>query len=557
MRLRVYDHSEVLAPLDRSAVVRVLRALVERWAADHDIVNFIGKTELEEFFNPSADDPEYRAMRAHMGKADGDDPSTLLAKLIRTPRQLRRVVRSAHGAWELLRGEVNPFEVLVVRALYELAPAVCEYCVERQDEFRALAIGRVGNGILSKKPEEWTTARRELLKRLDEVAKADSGMSDGADRSEALALVLWLWQVPEKAAGQGAAPARKQTIGQLSPTDYLSRIAEQRVRSTDLADQAILKVLGQWHGGHSDATIGGLTLPEALFADGRVGPKVEQFDRLVGASIYELASSYFQVVLRQPLAQAATSETPGFHSLWRIMLHGVASRPASWLEGEFDRAAPISLAFAHNLLHWWQHTSGRNTGHSGYIDLPVWQHAWATLERLFAADPAAYTAALDSTDPWTTWKLATGEGKSAATLEQQGVSVIWWADMLLSAARHDPNSVIPQLDLLLIAPGDHFPENPNPPMALRQDWLDKLYPTGAKRAELLAAIDRDVDFTAIADRSRTIVSGAHRFLVDYLRSMAGPGPASPPDVSGPLSASASSNPDIAQLPAELIIDLVV
>lgn len=557
MRLRVYDHSEVLAPLDRSAVVRVLRALVERWAADHDIVNFIGQTEVEEFFNPSADDPEYRAMRAHMGKADGDDPSTLLAKLIRTPRQLRRVVRSAHGAWELLRGEVNPFELLVVRALYELAPAVCEYCVERQDEFRALAQGRIGDGILSKKPEAWTNARGELLERLDQVAKADTGMSDSADCSGTVALVLWLWQVPEKAADQRSAPARKQTLCQLSPTDYLSRIAEQRVRSTDLADQAILKVLGQWQGGHSDATIGGRTLPEALFADERVGPKVEQFERFVGASIYELVSSYFQVVLRQPVAQVATSETPGFHSLWRIMLHGVASRPERWLEGEFDRASPISLGFAHNLLHWWQHTSGRNTGVGGYIDLPVWQHAWATLERLFAADPTAYVAALDPADPWTTWKLATGEGKTGSALEQKGVNISWWADMLLSAARHDPQTVIPQIDLLLVAPRDHSPENPNPPMALRQHWLHKLYPDANSRAALLAAIDREVDFMRIKADTRAMTASAHRFLVDYLRSLAGPGRNNSPDLSGSSPAGTASNLDAAQLPAELIVDFVI
>jgi hypothetical protein len=239
------------------------------------------------------------------------------------------------------------------------------------------------------------------------------------------------------------------------------------------------------------------------------------------------------------------------------MLHGIASRPEGWLEREFDRAAPISLGFAHDILHWWQHTSGRNTGVGGYIDLPVWQPAWATLERLFGADPTAYVAALDSEDPWTTWKLATGEGKSAVALEQQGVSVTWWADMLLNAAQQDQNAVIPQLDLLLVAPGDHFPENPNPPMALRQDWLDKLYPSGAKRAELLAAIDGDVDFTPIADRSRTIVAGAHRFLVDYLRSLAEPSLASPPDVIELPTAGASSDPNFAQLPAELVVDLVI
>lgn len=185
--------------------------------------------------------------------------------------------------------------------------------------------------------------RQQLLAEL-----AESGRYSASFLSSLNSIVGELfpqWRPDYSVNVQLARPGYFRSVAFPNVTDYLARIIAGD--SDDPSDQQVLSVLQ--NRGEPMSIIG------QKLADNRWGPKIEQFAVYIDReSLLVLATDSFGRILKLSGSDAGHESSETFFRLFRMFIGGQQpNRLVPWLCGEIEKALPMSLRFATDLLRFW------------------------------------------------------------------------------------------------------------------------------------------------------------------------------------------------------------
>jgi len=208
--------------------------------------------------------------------------AAILAELLRTPREVKSVLRETHAAWEGgLRGEINWYDLLRANAVKVAEPAVFEWILRDKDLFlrEQVAFG----------PQPADAAQQQakaLQQRLRAILVVDTEDRNGAVTGALKQLFPVFGQKINPQRWAGGEPRQWTQDIAATPANgqsYLHRFAAGRVPEGDLPDRPILQYIKTIRTeGFSPKVFEETYLASHEKLTGVIN-KVEQFARFLGA----------------------------------------------------------------------------------------------------------------------------------------------------------------------------------------------------------------------------------------------------------------------------------
>ena len=205
-----------------------------------------------------------------------------LSELLRTPRELKSVLRETHAAWTGgLKGEINWYDLLLANAVKVAEPAVFEWILRDKELFTSQQVS-----LGPQKPNAAQEQAKALEQQLRDILLVDTDNRNGA-MVEALNRLFPVFG--HKISPQGGTcsepPPWLQSIA-ATPANgqsYLHRFAAGRVPEGDLPDRPILQYIKTVHTTGFSPTVFEETYLASHEKLTRALNKVEQFARFLGA----------------------------------------------------------------------------------------------------------------------------------------------------------------------------------------------------------------------------------------------------------------------------------
>lgn len=369
-----------------------------------------------------------------------NDPIDHIARVVRTPRLLKTILRRVVQSWETLHGEIDFDDLLVANVLRFGAPEAYDFLLENHREIRGLQ----SEGVLKEKEK-----RKERLRiKWDGISKSASW--DVTAGEELLAFLFPSWAT-QPYIHQEEIP---QGVMNSTPTDYWLRLNIQEVNEDEVRDQDTLHAMIDWKKDPTTVHYRGLSLVEALFAHEELVPKLEHLAPLVmdGRDFRQLASLLFEIMLNKQGVKANSNSCAAFIPLWRLAIRNPIdpNEHIEWILKEIKVALPRSLRFANDLYYYWKSNDRSDVElKEPHPELrePIVQEA----KSVFQYSPERFIKSLDPDFMYSVYHfviLFSQPDKGGSGFNP--IDWKWFIYFLVEAARLAPQIIIPQIVPLVV-----------------------------------------------------------------------------------------------------------
>ncbi len=428
------EHIEVMAPLARQPVLRVLRAFraysLRRYPDDIDPLTFEQRRRRMSFTGSDTTD---RIAEAELIER----PIDALAAQLTSPRILKTSLRRTWLAWETLHGEIDFDDLLVCNILRGSAPTV--YLLLNDNVERLRIMSTWGETDTAKKQNE---ENRQLFNRqLEHLCKETEYDIGGLQK-----LIGPLFPGWNKAHAVHQSNINPQSVLVGQPTDYWARLNREHISGNEIRDQQVLRAIDRWKTERDSDVFQGHTMADALLNVDGFAEKVEQFGlRFDGKEVRDLASELFLLIRKNGTVCDAT-KYPGFEQLFRLSLKKHFDHHENWVISEISKMLRVSLRFANDIYYYW-----RSDQASASLPTPEVRKRFVQAARTAYENDAELLAnALDPEYPWSIYHLVVHHGSR----ERGGPGLdnedwLWFGPVLLTAASVRKEVVIPQIGVLL------------------------------------------------------------------------------------------------------------
>jgi hypothetical protein len=481
---RICSHVEVVPHVPADDVLDILKGFRKMCLQQHPFIDPLGSGREKLLGEP---DPYVRRMvrkiAAGMGRITTEGS---VAALLAVPRALKATLRRAHRAWEQLHGEIDFDDMLVATAVRVAAPEAYDFILRNLEHLRV---------------HRNTTKDEKALEAEVESLWDRTAAHVGWDAPAAKQLVRFLfpaWKEDPSITDDYSDPRiRPQGVARSTPTDYFVRLNAEEIDPEELRDQTALRAIENWKKDHRAPVFEGKTLEQGIFASEPLCAKLEQFQRYFdGREVRVLAEAVLKMILDTDGVEA-NGDHHGFLPLWRMSLDLPIPLEdhEQWLTGEIEKAFPVSLRFANDLLYYWSKTDRSLTGGEVRIPPTAHQAAITTAQRVFQGAPDRLLGALSRLHPYSLRHfivLYSGPGFDPSTWS-------WIAGPLIQAGMKAPAVVLPQLACLFVDAQRR--RSGEISYAFRLDWAEGMF--ACKLGQLMQVLSSDVGL----EKYEEVVSG--------------------------------------------------
>jgi hypothetical protein len=311
--------------------------------------------------------------------------AAILVELLRTPRELKSVLRETHVPWEGgLRGEINWYNLLLANAVKVAEPAVFEWMLRDKDLFlrEQVAFGPQPADAGQQQAEAFQHQLRAIL-------AADTDNRNGAVTRALTQLFPVFGQKISPQGRTGVEPRRWMQDIAATPANgqsYLHRFAAGRVPEGDLPDLPVLRHIKTVHmEGFSPEMFEEKYLMSYEKLTGAIN-KVEQFARFLGAGNVLAACSTILDWASRPESIKVWPEPRGFYmsvsgDVYHMLDGSEIADLLAWLREEVKKTGRRCPLLAGCLIHMFE------PGQSGLRRLLI-EREQATVMRQLLAETA-------------------------------------------------------------------------------------------------------------------------------------------------------------------------
>jgi len=375
------DHLFQIPSPDEDLVRAVLGA-VRTHALKASFVDPLGDKRNEILTMSLPTDPLSEAVRREFGGGVVD----ALTQLLSTPRQAKHMARATVRTWSQLAGEVDLDDLIVLMVLRECEPAIFKFLYDNRHEVkRSKRRVRLSNDQKSDEfKEEWTRV-----------------IASSKNRNAIEQIVEFLQF--EHLTSFRVGDTRPQGVGRdESSVDYFRRIFEEKLHSSEVPDQLVLRVIDGYEAGNREDLLSRL-VEQHERGRGFLGAWEDLSDRHKASSLLEITSELLER-LRQKDGARAIGDQEAVLSLWRRANRriGATDERDAWISEELRKAVRVSLDQANDLYYYWASVN------QGSVSIPGRAAArTAMLQELkaVATDSDTLAATMSETNPWALARL--------------------------------------------------------------------------------------------------------------------------------------------------------
>lgn len=428
---KLCDLIELVPKLDPEDVFDILSFAYRHWISSAPYIDPRDEGKRKSRLN--LDEPAGELLR-YFRRTSGDTPAHALATLLGSPRRLKHLVRRVDRLWSNLRGEVDLDDVIILAALRDLDDrAVFNFLAENIDPAREEPKGELDRT----KPVK--TAWKSV------VEKTPDG-----DAVQRLVNVLGIKQLTTDAFGRSEDAIQGAHV---SEPDYFRRILAEQMAPGEVRDQVVLSDMYRWKRDRNGPMFARLL---AATDDSKTYVEMWEYfsERMTDEELLELADALIDATLSADGAAATMESQPALVAVWRRINRRIIRRPESvdWLSGHIERAIPISLRMADDLLYYYANDR------SGILPNGGWAVA---RRRMLDAAGVAYRevalllrAVVDGSlkQRYALLHFVRPPDHRNGPIDIRPEDRSWLAPLLIEAARRQPRLVIPNVLLMF---GDH------------------------------------------------------------------------------------------------------
>lgn len=435
-----------------------------------------------------------------------DYPIDHIARLIKTPRLLKIILRRVWHSWEVLHGEIDFDDLLVANVVRFASPEAYSFILENFREIRCLNVESNSND------REKEKAKASLQKKWNCTTENAKWDITAAEK-----LVAFLFPA------FSSKPHSLQTnvlqgVQDSKPTDYWSRLNNEEIEIDEIRDQDVLQALNKWKKDNNAICFKKLLLPEALFECQELAPKFEHFAPhfLNGNDFRSIASSLFNIMLTKEGVHANNESCSGFLSLWRLSTRNSidSKKHNKWILDEILKALNVSLRFANDLFYYWQcNSQGEVSSKESRPELhkPLVEKA----KCLYGSSPKRLISVLDPQ-----YMYSISHFSRHLNLPEQGGSGYkphewkWLASLLIEAAEINTATILPQIVQLIfkedMGVGD-FTHRFDSTFAT--EFFDE------RLLEVMSLLAKEFDYNMFDQRERNFIEYAQKYATEWLDKM--------------------------------------
>ena len=429
-------------------------------------------------------------------------PLDHIARLIKTPRLLKIVLRRVWHSWKVLHGEIDFDDLLISNVLRFASPEAYSFILENFREIRGLNV-------------ENNSSDKEKAK--DRLQKKWNCTTENAkwDITAAEKLVAFLF--PTYSSEPHLRPINvPQGVRHSKPTDYWSRLNNEEIEIDEIRDQDVLQALNKWKKNNNAICFKKLLLPEALFECQELAPKFEHFAPLFlnGNDFRNIASSLFTITLTKEGVHANNESCSGFLSLWRLSTRDPigTTEHNKWILDEILKALNVSLRFANDLFYYWQCNSRdeiRSKKSRPELHKPIVEKA----KCLYELSPKRLISVLDPHYMYSISQFA-----RHLNLPEQGGSGYepcewkWLANLLIEAAKINTATILPQIVNLIFK--DDMGRS-NFICSFDSKFATELF--DERLQEVMSLIAKGFDYSMFDKREKDLIKYAQKFATEWLK----------------------------------------
>lgn len=365
-----------------------------------------------------------------------------IVSLIKTPRNLKSLLREIDRIWQSLNGEIDFCDMLVTCAIRNFQPAVFFLLIDRIDQFRLLAEPAKDNH----------DAQEKLRKELSEMIRASIPTTE---YREVEYLVDFLFPGFSKPKNSACGFTFQRFILE-TPTDYFKRFVVGELNEDEISDQSLLRLIADISNENQEARTSTDELIRLISEKSAVAEKLEDFkDFFSDQPFYKFCSDYFRHALKNCINEDFR-DYAGFTELWRISFSKKLQNRQEWLLEELEKAIQISLGAANDLYYFWrlenQHSLSRKITtkelRKGFLESGKKHLNEKNLCRVLSIN-----------QPFAIWHFAylysdTSFGEDGFKPEDWA----WLGIYLIKAAKEQPETILPQISIFLAQRTNVFPE---------------------------------------------------------------------------------------------------
>lgn len=302
-------------------------------------INFIDFTEREKRFANIYYDIKRKATIHPSGKSQ----FVYMQRLVKTPRDLKHILRRTWRGWKSLHGEIDFDDLLVCNVIRYTSPEAFNFMIQN--------ISALRNINPNEKDDIFKISSSTIKEQWNQEFKNSKW-----NQSAVFSLFAFLFPLLNDSY-DGFNRSFKQRIIHEYPTDYFSRFLEEKIQNEDYRDQEILKLLGKVKENRFNARYRGKSLLTYIYEDKYFTQKFCDFGRIYidSEDIRELVSKIFSKTLVLEKSRASAKSTNSFELLNYLSLdigHNEYNY-MEWLISEIKNSLPISVQYTKDIFNFW------------------------------------------------------------------------------------------------------------------------------------------------------------------------------------------------------------
>jgi hypothetical protein len=327
---KVCDHVERVPSVDPDhvrGIVRFLRDLCRK----SDVIDPVEDHERADALDVGeAESP----LAAYARGLHRDSVAQSMSSLLTTPRQLKHFARRVVRAWECLRGEIDPDDLIVASALREGATECFEFLSRNRSTVR-------------RRDPDWPEKPAQHDTTIYKAWEMVRGRSSDPAAVQKLVDYLAL-----RALCPPNASVRPQGIQNKEPADYFRRLLDEVVPDSEIRDQTVLAAIDAYRKREPNSLVSDLLT--ATDYERRYAAVWEHFSERTGNDDLRRFTEEVLEGLKRRDGARSSGKHPALLALWRQAGKRLRSpEMEDWVSGMVTNALSVSIGLANELYYFW------------------------------------------------------------------------------------------------------------------------------------------------------------------------------------------------------------
>lgn len=428
--IRLFDHVEHIGVISHKKILEVIYSIrsicLKKYPEDIETMSTVDR-----YSRLKIEKKEHSFLELY------NSPMLQIPQLLKTPRILKMALRRTVTAWDILHGEIDFDDLLVLNVLRFGAPQTYSFLNYNIDEIRELK--RTSDATSKSKQKERLQSKWDSIKK-DVVLNPTAA-------EELIKFLFPYWDIKgehiTKEIPQGV---KNYNIENTYLSDYWIRANTESLDDVKIKDQDMLKALTTWENDKNSTSFNGMTFPRALYEmDYLTASKIGWLGDIIltGNDFRMLSQELFEIVLEKwGVAANLDSCSAIIHSIFYLSNRKFIKEKEhiDWIFNQIVVSLSKSLQFA---VYQYDYFVPPIKDVRRELNKKIIEEA----KKLFKDEPDRLIEVLDPKQIYTIFQflyhmnlLSTFGNNSALEGHRK-----WIAQDLIIAAKKNPATILPQI----------------------------------------------------------------------------------------------------------------